>query len=221
MTKTVFITGASRGIGLATADRFTREGYTVIAPSRAEMDLMSPESINSYFSRNSISADCVINNAGINPLAYIDEITDQDLLDTVQVNLIAPVLITRALVKGMKERKYGRIINIASIWGVVSKEKRTSYSVTKNGIHGLTNTLAVELGKYNILANTVCPGFTNTELTKKNVPIEEAEKLCANIPAGRFAEPDEIASVIYFLGSDQNSYITGQKISVDGGYTAQ
>jgi 3-oxoacyl-[acyl-carrier protein] reductase len=219
MGKTVFITGASRGIGLATAQKFEKEGYSVIAPSRSEMDLMSTDSINEYFHKNDITADCVVNNAGINPLAFIEDIKDQDLIDTVNINLIAPVLITRALVRRMKERRYGRIVNIASIWGVVSKEKRTSYSITKNGIHGLTNTLAVELGGYGILVNTICPGFTNTELTKKNVPEEEARKLCENIPAGRFAEPEEIASAVYYFGSEQNTYITGQKIVVDGGFT--
>jgi 3-oxoacyl-[acyl-carrier protein] reductase len=85
----------------------------------------------------------------------------------------------------------------------------------------LTNTLAVELGAYNILVNTVCPGYTNTELTKQNVSKEDAGSIVKTIPVGRFAEPEEIASVIYYLGSEQNSYITGQKIVVDGGFTVK
>jgi len=221
MAKNVFITGGSRGIGHAIAERFSLEGYNIISPSREELNLSSSSSIETYFQNNNVIVDCIVNNAGINPLALLEDVTDQDLMDTIQVNLIAPVLIARSLIPSMKNQKFGRIVNIASIWGVVSKEKRTSYSVTKNGIHGLTNTLAVELGSYNILANTVCPGYTNTELTKKNVTPEEAVKISENIPLGRFADPSEIASLVYFLGSEQNTYITGQKIVIDGGFTAK
>lgn len=220
MGKAVLITGASKGIGHATAQKFSEGGYTVISPSHHEMDLSSTESIISYFKRNNLMVDCIVNNAGINHLSKIEDISDQDLHETLGVNLIAPILIIRALVSSMKERNYGRIVNVSSIWGVVSKEKRTIYSTTKNGLHGITNTLAVELAAYNILVNTVCPGFTNTELTKKNITLEEAKVLSSTIPLGRFAEPEEIASIIYFLGSDQNSYITGQKIIIDGGYTS-
>jgi 3-oxoacyl-[acyl-carrier protein] reductase len=221
MAKKVFISGASRGIGLAVAEKYSKEGYDIVSPSRSEMDLSSVESIENYFLRTRLSVDCIVNNAGINPLSDIENISDKDLLETMQVNLIAPALIARALAGSMKVQKYGRIVNISSIWGIVSKEKRTVYSMTKNGIHGLTNTLAVELGAYNVLVNTVCPGFTNTELTQKNVSSTEAAKLCENIPLKRFAEPEEIASVVFFLGSDQNTYITGQKIAVDGGFVVK
>jgi 3-oxoacyl-[acyl-carrier protein] reductase len=221
MARTVLITGGSRGIGKATAEVFARNGYTVIAPTRGEMDLASSDSITDYFRRNQLYVDCIINNAGINPLSPIEEMKDHDLEETININLKAPALIIRALVGRMKERSFGRIVNISSIWGVVSKEKRTVYSITKNGLHGLTNTLAVELGPHNILVNTVCPGFTNTELTKKNVSASEAEVIAADIPLRRFAEPKEIASLIYFLGSEENTYITGQKIVIDGGFTVR
>lgn len=219
--KTLFITGGSKGIGAAIAIQFKNKGYKVIMPSRQEMNLLSPESIAEYFKKNNLVVDCLVNNAGINPLAEIQKIKDSDLIDTIHVNLIAPLLITRALVGGMKKKGGGRIINIGSIWGIVSKEKRCVYSMTKNGIHGLTNTLAVELGKHNILVNTVCPGYTNTELTKQNVPMREARKIFKDIPLGRFAEPKEIATLVYFLGSEENTYITGQKLIIDGGFTVK
>ncbi|MGB5217149.1 MAG: SDR family oxidoreductase [Smithella sp.] len=219
--KTLFITGGSKGIGAAIANQFKNKGYKVIMPSRQEMNLLSPESIAEYFKKNNMVVDCLVNNAGINPLAEIQKIKDSDLIDTIHVNLIAPLLITRALVGGMKKKGRGRIINIGSIWGIVSKEKRSVYSMTKNGIHGLTNALAVELGKHNILVNTVCPGYTNTELTKKNVPVREARKIFRDIPLGRFAEPKEIATLVYFLGSEKNTYITGQKFIIDGGFTVK
>ena len=95
------------------------------------------------------------------------------------------------------------------------------YSAAKNGIHGITNALALELGPHGILVNTVCPGFTLTELTRKNNTEEEIAAISAGIPVRRMAEPDEIAKLIYFLGSDENTYITGQKIAIDGGYSAQ
>ncbi len=220
--KKVFITGASRGIGAATAKRFINEGYQVIMPRREEMELSSLDSIKLYFENNrNLDVDCIVNNAGINPIAAIEDISEKDLFETMNINLVAPLLIIKALVGKMKNKNYGRIVNIGSIWSVVSKEKRSVYSMTKNGIHGLTNSLAVELGKFNILVNTVCPGFTNTELTKKNVPDAEVEKIVRTIPLGRFAEPAEIADVIYFLGSEKNTYITGHKLTVDGGFTVK
>ena len=220
--KNVLITGAGRGIGKATATLFTKNGYHVIAPTRQEMDLNSKDSIHLFLEQNKhLEVDILINNAGINPLSTLENVKEEDLEETIQVNLIAPVLLTQFFVKGMKERRFGRIVNISSIWGVVSKEGRTSYSVSKNGIHGLTNTFAVELGVYNILVNSVCPGFTNTELTKQNVSQELEKELCLNIPLARFAEPEEIAKVVFFLGSEENTYITGQKIIIDGGFTAK
>ena len=135
------------------------------------------------------------------------------------LNLIAPIKLIRGFAGKMKENRYGRIVNIGSIWAVVSKPGRCVYSATKNGIHGVTNTMAVELAPYNILVNTVCPGFTMTEMTKKNNTPEQIEELSREIPMQRLAEPEEMAEVIYFLCSEQNTYLTGQKITVDGGFS--
>ena len=93
------------------------------------------------------------------------------------------------------------------------------YSAAKNGIHGITNALALECAESNVLVNTVCPGFTLTELTKKNNTPDEIKRISADIPAKRMAEPCEIAEAVYFLASEKNTYLTGQKILVDGGYT--
>ena len=120
----------------------------------------------------------------------------------------------------MKKQKYGRIVNIGSIWGLVGKPGRTIYAVTKHGIHGVTSNLAVELAPYNILVNTVCPGFTMTALTKKNNSKEQIDQLAVSIPLGRLAEPEEQAKVVCFLAGENNTYITGQQIAVDGGYTS-
>lgn len=216
----VLITGGSRGIGKAIAEKFQKEGYKVITPSRQELDLSDQVSIEEYVisQKGQAPFDVIINNAGCNDIHLVEDITDEELSEMMNVNLIAPIRLIRGLVAPMKERRYGRIVNIASIWAVVSKPGRCVYSATKNGIHGVTNTLAVELAQYNILVNTVCPGFTLTELTRKNNTEEEIAQISADIPMGRMAKPEEIARVVYFLASEENTYMTGQKIAVDGGF---
>ena len=220
--KKALITGGSRGIGRSIAERFSSGGYDVYTPSRDEMDLSSEESVKRFILKNSNEHfDVIVNNAGINEINLIDRITDDEIKMTVQVNLISPVMLLRAFTGKMKNNNYGRIVNIGSIWAVVSKEGRAVYSATKNGIHGVTNSLALELAPYNILVNTVCPGFTMTELTKKNNSEETIRRIAAEIPMKRMAEPYEIAEVVYFLGSETNTYLTGQKITVDGGFTVK
>lgn len=216
----VLITGVSRGIGKAIKERYVNSGYIVIDPTRKELDLSDEKSLNKFIENNKdIKIDIIINNAGINEINFIENITDDEIDKMITVNLIAPMKLIRNFVPKMKMNRFGRIINIGSIWAVVSKEGRCVYSATKNGIHGVTNTLAVELAPYNILVNTVCPGFTLTELTKKNNTEEQIKNIVKDIPLGRMAEPEEIAEVVYFLGTEKNTYLTGQKITVDGGFT--
>lgn len=220
--RTALVTGGARGIGKAVAQQLERDGYDVYAPTRAQMDLSKPETITEYFaSIGSVRFDVVVNNAGINDIHDIELVTDEELERMMEVNLKSPIRILREVVPGMKEQGYGRIVNIGSIWGVVSKRGRTVYSVTKHGIHGLTKTLAVELAEYNILVNTVCPGFTMTELTKKNNTPEQIAQISEEIPIRRMAQPEEIANAVCFLAGESNTYITGQSITVDGGYTSR
>lgn len=218
--KTVLITGASRGIGKAIHDVLsdTRQ-YTILAPTRQEMRLNEPESIECYLQKVT-GVDILINNAGINILKAVDEIDDNSLHQMLSVNLEAPLRLIRRIVPYMKLHMFGRIVNISSIWGIHSKELRTLYSMTKFGINGITKALGRELGAYNILVNSVCPGYVNTELTQKNVPPHEQEIIKKTIPLARFAEPEEIARFIKFLISDENSYITGQVLVIDGGFLA-
>lgn len=220
--KTALVTGGSRGIGKAIADQLRNEGYDVIAPSRNEMDLSDDESVMKYCQYLSgIKIDVVINNAGINDINDIERISDEELDRMIEVNLRSPIRILRAVVPKMKENNNGRIVNIGSIWGIVSKRGRTVYSVTKHGIHGLTKTLAVELAPNSILVNTICPGFTLTELTYKNNTQEQIEVISKDIPMQRMAKPEEIASAVCYLVSEKNTYMTGQLIAVDGGFTSK
>jgi 3-oxoacyl-[acyl-carrier protein] reductase len=218
----VFLTGGGRGIGRAIKDKFVQSGHIVYAPSRTELDLSDIHSIGNYIEMHKNDEfDVIINNAGINDINLLENISQQELDTMLQINLKAPILLLSGFIPGMKQRKYGRIVNIGSIWAVVSKKERGLYSSVKNGLHGITNALALELGEYNILVNTVCPGFTLTELTKQNNTQEEIDQISGQIPLKRMAYPEEIAECVYFLCSEQNTYITGQKICIDGGYTVQ
>lgn len=219
--RTALITGASRGIGRAIAELFRSQGATVLVPSRQEMDLTSTPSIEAYCAKLDEKVDILVNNAGINPLAAAGEFSDVDLAATLQVNLIAPMVLTRALTPGMAERGYGRIVNISSIWSGVCKPRRFVYATTKSGINGMTRAAAVELAGSGVLVNAVAPGFVATELTRQNNSEEELRRISENIPAGRLAEPREIAEVVAFLCSSRNSYLAGQTIFVDGGFTCQ
>jgi len=121
----------------------------------------------------------------------------------------------------MAEQGRGRIINVASVYAIVGREGRSMYTTTKAALNGLTRALAVELGPRNVLVNAVCPGFVDTELTRRNNTATQIEALCESIPLRRLASVEEIARLVYFLGSEQNSYITGTTIPVDGGFLCQ
>lgn len=212
------ITGASRGIGKAIKTLFEERGIIVYAPGRKEMDVASNTSIKEYIN-NIGEVDILVNCAGINDLASIEEMSEDKLQDTLQVNLISQALLIKLIAPGMKKNNYGRIVNFASIWCDFSKERRVMYSVSKAGVKGLTTAAAVELSKYNILVNAVAPGFVNTEMTSKNNTPEQIDALANALPIKRLAEPKEIAEFVYFLASENNSFITGQTIFIDGGFS--
>lgn len=213
------ITGTSRGIGKATKELFEQNGIKVIAPDRDEMDLSSNESIEKYIQNLNEDIDILVNNAGINDLAGIEEISDMKIDEMLQVNLKSQLQLIKLLSPSMKKNNYGRIVNISSIWSNFSKERRILYSIAKAGVNGLTVASAVELSKYNILVNAVAPGFVNTEMTSQNNTPEQIKALAQALPIKRMAQPEEIAEAIYFLASDKNTFITGQTIFVDGGFS--
>jgi len=220
--KTVLITGGSRGIGKAIKEIFECSDYTVYSPTRLELDLSTDNSINNFIERNrTVEFDVIINNAGVNEINFLEDVEQSEIDSMIQINMKAPMLLLKAFIPNMKKNRYGRIVNIGSIWAVVSKKGRGVYSSVKNGLHGITNTLALELGDFNILVNTVCPGFTLTELTRKTNSPEDIKAITELIPLKRMAHPEEIAEFVVFLCSEKNTYITGQKICIDGGYTVQ
>ena len=163
--------------------------------------------------------DVLVNNAGINIIKSQDKINDYDYDKIENVNLKAPFYISRDVAKKMSNNEGGRIVNISSIWSIISKSHRTLYSTMKAGINGMTRSMSVEWGNRRILINSISPGFVKTELTKNSLSIEEMNNLENQIPLNRFAETNEISEVVSFLVSKKNNYITGQNIVVDGGFS--
>lgn len=220
--RTALVTGGSRGIGQAIVEVLSRDGWRVLAPSRMEMDLESVDSIHAWCDRHSRERiDALVNNAGINELRGIHELDDAAWQRMQQINLQAPMMLMRALVPSMVSRGWGRVVNIASIWSHVAKDRRAGYSATKAGLVGLTRVVALEAAGKSVLVNAISPGYTATELTERNNSEMELREIASRIPMLRLAKPQEIAEVVSWLVSERNSYITGQCIPVDGGYTIQ
>lgn len=242
--KTALITGGTMGIGAAIATDMHKAGADLILTGVEDksyikklnedtkkkginnihyihVDFTKQNSIDNFFDflDSQKKLEICVNNAGINRNNPIDKINIEDFDLLLDVNLKAPFLITRYISSRMKKANYGRIVNIASIWSIKSRYGRTAYTITKSGIIGLTKTSSIELAPYNILVNAVSPGFTMTELTMKTLPEKEFNELKAMVPAKRFAQPEEIAKLVLFLVSDLNTYITGQNIAIDGGFT--
>ncbi len=218
--KTALITGSTGEIGKYLVSSL-KEDVNVVSPTRKELDLSSNSSINNYISSLDIPIDIIVNCAGIHKAGNCEDLTEYDFQNILQINLIAPFQIISGLVKGMKERKYGRIVNISSIWSIVSKEKRSIYSASKSGLDGLTRTLALELAPFNILVNSIAPGYVDTKMIQLYNSEKELEKIKKIIPLCRFAKPNEIGELAKFMCSEKNSYITGQIIAIDGGYVIQ
>jgi 3-oxoacyl-[acyl-carrier protein] reductase len=205
----VLVTGGSRGIGKSIVEVFTHNGHSVYAPSRDELDLLKPIELKDR------EFDIVVNCAGINPIKFLDSISDDQVMRT---NYQAPLEIIQQCVPHMVKQEYGRIVNIGSIWIDTAKQGRLAYSASKNALHALTKAIVAEYGHYNILANTVSPGFIETDLTYQNNSPEDILKMIQNIPLSRLGGPQEVANLVYYLTVD-NSYIGGQNIIIDGGFS--
>jgi len=206
----ILVTGGSRGIGKDICDKFIKEGHEVIAPTREELELSQPIS----FIPDKI--DVLVNNAGIN---LIDSIFDgENYEEIMQVNYFSPLKLFKLCLPHMKKQNYGRVINIGSVWVDYAKPGRSAYSASKNALHSLTKSITSEYGTYNILANTVSPGFFMTDMTYRNNTEEAIKELRSKIPVGRLGYTNEVADLVYFL-TIRNSYISGQNIVIDGGYS--
>jgi len=232
--KNVLVTGATRGIGNKIANDMLLAGANVIATGTSEaslsllnndfsklcVDFLNPDSVKRFIDfLSNAEVDICVNNAGINKISPIVDIDVDDWSNIIEVNLTTPFKIIKTVSKNMIKNNYGRIVNISSIWGTIGREQRVCYSSSKFGLMGLTASSAAELAKHNVLVNSVSPGFTLTDLTRNILGADEMNKISKTIPMGRMADPSEISNVVMFMCSDLNSYISGQNIIVDGGFT--
>lgn len=220
-TKTALITGTSRGIGSSIKEILQNDEIKILSPSRNELDLSSPESINKFLSEISEDIDIIVNNAGILKVGKAEEFSIKDFQDILQVNVLAPFQIISGIVGGMKRKKFGRIVNISSIWGEKSKSGRSIYSTSKAALNALTRSFAVEFAEHNILVNSIAPGYIETDMMKQYNSEKELDIIKNSIPMKRFGKKTEISELVKFLCSEKNSYITGQILTIDGGFACK
>ncbi|HTO76657.1 MAG TPA: 3-oxoacyl-[acyl-carrier-protein] reductase [Thermoanaerobaculia bacterium] len=238
--RTALVTGASRGIGEAVARRLAAEGAHVIAAARTAaaldklvgeiaaaggsasaltMDLSDAASIEAGAKQALASPagiDILVNNAGVTEDNLILRMSREAWDRVLGTNLTGTFLLTQAIVKGMVKKRYGRIVNISSVVGIMGNPGQANYAASKAGLIGLTKSVARELASRNVTCNAVAPGFIETEMTRKMTP-QAREALAGQIPAGRLGSPEDVANAVAFLASEAASYITGHVLTVSGG----
>lgn len=233
----VFITGGSRGIGRAMVELFSKEGHNVVflyeksellakeisqntGAFAIQCDVSSSQEVNEAVKKAEDilgGIDVLINNAGISEFCFFDNISDDSWRNMIDTNLSGTFYVTRAVCVGMIKRKYGKIINIGSMWGKVGASCEVHYSAAKAGLRGMTMALAKELGPSSITVNCIEPGVIQTDMNSR-LSSDDIAELCENTPLGRIGKPYEVAQLALFLSSDNASFITGQIIGIDGGY---
>jgi 3-oxoacyl-[acyl-carrier protein] reductase len=239
--KTVLVTGASRGIGKAIAELLYRENYRVIgtflhsetAAKRLSdtfpgMEFIKAdvsnkndiENLKTYIEDNTDGLDILINNAGIAGQKLFTDITDDDFDKMIDVNLKSVFYTCKAFLPAMIRRKSGAIVNISSIWGVAGASCEVHYSAAKAGVIGLTKALAKEVAPSGIRVNAVAPGVIDTDMNTNMNTLDPADldALIAETPLSRIGTPTDVAEAVLFLASEKSSFITGQVLTVDGGF---
>ncbi|MBO1924195.1 3-oxoacyl-ACP reductase FabG [Thiomicrorhabdus sp. 6S3-12] len=238
--KVAFVTGASRGIGKAIALDLAAQGATVIGTATSES---GAQAITDYLKEagaqgrgaclNVTEAEMItevlaevtkefgtptilVNNAGITRDNLLMRMKDEEWDDIIQTNLNSVFRMSKACLRGMMKAKEGRIINIASVVGVMGNAGQTNYAAAKAGIIGFSKSLAREVGARNITVNTVAPGFIDTDMTRA-LPEEQRDSLTSQIPLNRLGQPEDIAQTVTFLAGSGGAYITGQTLNVNGG----
>ena len=238
--KNILLTGASGGIGYAIARKFLENSdarmilqYNTHAqkieslkeefPYRNDSykaDLSDEKSVVEFLKKidsDYKKLDIIIHSAGISVVDTINHTKVEDISKIINVNLKSPILITQKLVGKMIEKKSGVIIFISSMWGITGSSCESVYSATKGGIIAFSNSLSKELGPSNIRVNSVSPGFINTAMND-NIKVEDRDLFVSEIPLLRAGEATDVSNAIYFLCSDEASYISGANLRVDGGY---
>ena len=234
--KKVFISGASRGIGKSIAEHFLINNYIVIGTSRSDsnidknyknyknyhhysLDITSRidiKNLHQSLENDDLLPDILINNAGITDDKLFLKMSDENWDNVINTNLTGTFNLTKVFIKNMIKKRYGRIINISSVSGLMGNPGQVNYSSSKSALNGFTKSLAKELGSRNITVNSVAPGFISTDMTTF-LDNNKKDEIIRDIPLKRFGKSEDVSQLVYFLASDNSSYITGQTISVDGG----
>ncbi len=227
--RVVLVTGGNRGIGRAIAERFVREGYRVAVTARSgegpegtltvRADVTDSAAIDAAFAEVEQQLgpiEIVVANAGITKDTLLLRMSEEDFDSVVATNLGGAFRVVKRASKGMLRARFGRIILISSVVGLYGSAGQANYSASKSALVGFARSLTRELGGRGITANVVAPGFIETDMTAE-LPEETQKQYKANIPAGRFATPDEVAGAVTWLAGDDSGYISGAVIPVDGG----
>ena len=219
MSKIALITGGTRGIGKAIAEKFKDEGIIVEITNRENADVSDFDSCGEFvkkiFARHG-RIDILVNNAGITNDSLFLRMSKEDFTKVIDVNLIGTFNMTKHVIPIMVKQRYGKIINMASVVGIVGNAGQANYAASKAGIIGITKTLAKEFASRNINVNAVAPGFIETDMTNV-LKAEIKEEILKKIPLKRMGNVDDVANLVKFLASDESNYITGQIINIDGG----
>ena len=231
--KKVLVSGGTKGIGGAIVTKLLDEGYSVIATTRDKtkanilehknltvenLDLSSKDSVSEFQEKvESFKPSILINNAGVTKDNLFLRMSENDWTEVIETNLNGTYRLTKIFLKDMIKNKWGRIINIGSVSGLMGNPGQTNYASSKAALEGFTRSLAKEIGSRNITVNLVSPGFINTDMTS-GLTIEKLEN---QIPLGRMGNPSDVASLVAFLASEGAGYITGQTLVVDGGLFMQ
>lgn len=226
MSRRVVVTGGTRGIGAAIAARFAAGGEDVVAVGRAECDVTDEAAVGALFERVG-AVDVLVNNAGTASSATLRRTALADWRAQLNVNATGAFLCTRAALPGMLERGDGRIVTVASTAGVVGAKYTAAYTASKHAAVGLTRAVAAEVAGTGVTANSVCPTFVRTDLTRESLrriaettgrsEAEGEAALAAATPLGRLLEPDEVAFAVAFLAAPEAGAINGQTLILDGG----
>jgi len=227
--RTILITGARSGLGLGLAEHFTKAGHTVLATDLPELDVTSDASVAGIASQR---VDVLINNAGLQHVAKLEEFPQAKWEQLIDIMLNGPTRMTRAVLPGMRQRGFGRIINIGSIHSLVASPFKSAYVAAKHGLLGLSKSIALETADVDITMNTICPSYIRTPLVDAQIAaqakahnISEAEVIekimLAPMPKKAFISVAEVAGAVEYLMSDAARNITGQTITIDGGWTAR
>ena len=239
--KCAIVTGAGKGIGRAIALKLAKSGVNMVVAGHSIEDAAKVTGEIKALGRRAVAIavdvtkskdanrmvktaldefgkiDILVNNAGITRDSFFHKMEDCNWQKVIDVNIGGMYNCTRMAIENMRNNNYGRIINISSVVGISGNMGQTNYAASKSAVIGFTKSLALESASKNITVNAIAPGFIETDMTKI-IPDKIKEKIITKIPAGRFGKPEDIASIVAYLSQEEANYITGQVISVNGGY---